>query len=163
MLIGTPNQVDYSITEGDDTIVITTKKIEIKIEKETSKITSNFLDGTEFFSQIKTNFQTADILDLGLSKLGDNFACFEALELENDEIIYGLGERFDSFIRNGRTVDFHNKDAVGTTSRRTYINIPFYLSTKGYGLFLNSSTKIGVFTYYWAILIHFPNALRYHF
>ena len=43
--------------------------------------------------------------------------------------------------RNGRTVDFHNKDAVGTTSRRTYINIPFYLSTKGYGLFLNSGVK----------------------
>ena len=141
MLIGEPNKVDYSITEHKDTIVITTKKIEIKIDKQTTTITANFLDGTEFFSQKKQNFETADIHELGLAKLNDNYACFEALELENDEIIYGLGERFDSFTRNGRTVDFHNKDAVGTTSRRTYINIPFYLSTKGYGLFLNSSAK----------------------
>ncbi len=142
MLIGEPKKVDYSITEHKDTIVITTKKIEIKIDKETTKITANFLDGIEFFSQKKQNFETADIHELGLAKLNDDYACFEALELENDEIIYGLGERFDSFTRNGRTVDFHNKDAVGTTSRRTYINIPFYLSTKGYGLFLNSSAKI---------------------
>jgi alpha-D-xyloside xylohydrolase len=76
-----------------------------------------------------------------LSSNGNETACFEAVSLETDEVIYGLGERFDSLTRNGRTVDFHNKDAVGTTSRRTYINIPFYLSTKGYGLFLNSSAK----------------------
>ena len=39
--------------------------------------------------------------------------------------------------RKGRGVDFYNKDAIGTTSPRTYVNVPFYLSTKGYGLFLN--------------------------
>ena len=119
----------------------TTQKIEIQVNKETTKISAKFLDGNEFFSQKKYEFQAADAYDLGLAELDGNYACFESLDLENDELIYGLGERFDSLIRNGRTVDFHNKDAVGTTSRRTYINIPFYLSTKGYGLFLNSGTK----------------------
>lgn len=142
MLVGTPKKVDYTITEIDTTILITTKKIEITLDKDTTKISAKFINGTEFFSQKKQEFQAADIYDLGLAKLNDNYACFEALELENDEVIYGLGERFDSLIRNGRTVDFYNKDAVGTTSRRTYINIPFYLSTKGYGLFLNSGAKI---------------------
>ncbi len=142
MLIGAPEKVDYIITETDTAILITTKKIEIKLDKETTKISAKFIDGMEFFSQKKQEFQAADIYDLGLAELDGNYACFEALELENDEVIYGLGERFDSLIRNGRTVDFHNKDAVGTTSRRTYINIPFYLSTKGYGLFLNSGAKI---------------------
>ena len=39
----------------------------------------------------------------------------------------------------GRPVDFWNKDAIGTTSPRSYVNVPFFLSTRGYGLFLNSS------------------------
>ena len=64
------------------------------------------------------------------------------MDLDTDEVIYGLGERFDSLTRNGRAVDFHNKDAVGTTSPRTYVNIPFYMSTRGYGLFLNTGTKV---------------------
>ena len=142
MLIGKPENVDFKIEETIDEITITTNEIQITINKETTLISAKFIDGKEFFSQAKTNFQTNDILDLALADLDGDYACFEALTLEHDEIIYGLGERFDSLTRNGRTVDFYNKDAVGTTSRRTYINIPFYISTKGYGLFLNFGSRI---------------------
>lgn len=142
MLIAKPQLVDFVFHEMEQEFTLTTSKIQIKIDKKTSRILGSFLDGTEFFGQLKYDFQTGDVHDLALADLDGDYACFEALDLEHDEIIYGLGERFDSLIRNGRTVDFHNKDAVGTTSRRTYINVPFYLSTKGYGLFLNSGTKI---------------------
>lgn len=137
MLTAEPEKVDFTFENN----TVKTKEIEIRIDSETGKITANRLDGTEYFSELKTAFKAADIYDLSLSSNGNETACFEAVSLETDEVIYGLGERFDSLTRNGRTVDFHNKDAVGTTSRRTYINIPFYLSTKGYGLFLNSSAK----------------------
>lgn len=137
MLTAEPEKVDFTFENN----TVKTKEIEIRIDSETGKITANRLDGTEYFSELKTAFKAADIYDLSLSSNGNETACFEAVSLETDEVIYGLGERFDSLTRNGRTVDFHNKDAVGTTSRRTYINVPFYLSTKGYGLFLNSSAK----------------------
>ncbi|MDO4846673.1 MAG: glycoside hydrolase family 31 protein [Clostridiaceae bacterium] len=137
MLTAEPEKVDFTFENN----TVRTKEIEIRIDSETGKITANRLDGTEYFSELKTAFKAADIYDLSLSSNGNEAACFEAVSLETDEVIYGLGERFDSLTRNGRTVDFHNKDAVGTTSRRTYINIPFYLSTKGYGLFLNSSAE----------------------
>ena len=137
MLTAEPEKVDFTFENN----TVRTKEIEIHIDSETGKITANRLDGTEYFSELKTAFKAADIYDLSLSSSGNETACFEAVSLETDEVIYGLGERFDSLTRNGRTVDFHNKDAVGTTSRRTYINIPFYLSTKGYGLFLNSSAE----------------------
>ena len=118
---------------------IKTDKIEIHIDSESGRISSGYPGGNTFFSQLKTSFKAADIYDLSLSKRDNETACFEALELDSDELIYGLGERFDSIVRNGRQTDFHNKDAVGTTSTRSYVNIPFYISTKGYGLFLNSS------------------------
>ena len=137
MLTAEPEKVDFTFENN----TVRTKEIEIRIDSETGRITANRLDGTEYFSELKTAFKAADIYDLSLSSNGNETACFEAVSLETDEVIYGLGERFDSLTRNGRTVDFHNKDAVGTTSRRTYINVPFYLSTKGYGLFLNSSAK----------------------
>ena len=137
MLIAEPENVDFAFENN----TVKTSEIEIHIDVETGRISANYVDGTEYFSQLKTSFKAADIYDLSLSKNGNNYACFEAIELENDEMIYGLGERFDSLTRNGRQVDFHNKDAVGTTSLRSYVNIPFYLSTKGYGLFLNSSAK----------------------
>ncbi len=135
MLIAEPEDVRFAYSDG----TIRTGKIEIHIDSETSRITASYAGGKEYFSQLKTSFKAADIYDLALSERDGGYACFEAIALESDELIYGLGERFDSIVRNGRPVDFRNKDAVGTTSRRTYVNIPFYLSTRGYGLFLNSS------------------------
>jgi len=141
MLIGKPNAVKYQIDDKEDQIILKTAKIEIIIDKKTLRISAKFIDGEMFFAQKKSEFFASDVNDLALCQLEGEYACFEALELEQDEVIYGLGERFDGIVRNGRIVDFHNKDAVGTTSRRTYVNIPFYLSTKGYGLFLNSGAK----------------------
>ncbi len=138
MLIAEPQKVDFEVLTDDDSITVKTKKIEIRIDRQTAKISAFDNRGAEYYSQRKNNFRTPDTCDLALGTLGRERKVFEALELENNEIIYGLGERFDGLIRNGRTVDFYNKDAVGTTSRRAYVNIPFYISTKGYGLFLNS-------------------------
>ncbi|MCR4578229.1 MAG: hypothetical protein K5784_10035 [Clostridiales bacterium] len=152
MLVAQPEKVPFTYADG----VISTDTISIRIDPETSRISSGYPDGKEFFSQLKSAFQAADIFDLAMSRNGAESACFEALELENDEVIYGLGERFDSLTRNGRQVDFHNKDAVGTTSPRTYVNLPFYLSTKGYGLFLNSSAKTD-----WQIATKDASALQF--
>ncbi len=141
MLVGKPQNTAFAVREDSENITLKTSAMTVCIHKETCEISAKNRDGVCFFSQLKTTFQAADVYDMSVSVLGGEKACFEALELENDELIYGLGERFDSLTRNGRQVDFHNKDAVGTTSLRTYVNIPFYMSTKGYGLFLNSSAK----------------------
>ena len=52
------------------------------------------------------------------------------------ECVYGLGERFTSFVKNGQTVEIWNEDG-GTASERTYKNVPFYLTNRGYGVFVN--------------------------
>ncbi|MDQ0207678.1 alpha-xylosidase [Alkalicoccobacillus murimartini] len=60
----------------------------------------------------------------------------EQLSLDVGELIYGLGERFTPFVKNGQVVDIWNEDG-GTGSEQTYKNIPFYVSNKGYGVFVN--------------------------
>ena len=57
------------------------------------------------------------------------------------EKIYGLGERFTNFIKNGQTVDIWNEDG-GTGTEQAYKNIPFYLSNKKYGLFVDNPGKV---------------------
>ncbi|KAG9225936.1 hypothetical protein CCMSSC00406_0006442 [Pleurotus cornucopiae] len=59
-------------------------------------------------------------------------------QLSVGEKIYGLGERFGPFIKNGQTVEMWNEDG-GTSSELTYKNIPFYLSSRGYGIFIPHS------------------------
>lgn len=60
----------------------------------------------------------------------------EQLSMQVGETIYGMGERFAPFVRNGQSVDIWNEDG-GTNSEIAYKNIPFYLSSQGYGLLVN--------------------------
>ncbi|QHF25226.1 alpha-xylosidase [Rathayibacter sp. VKM Ac-2804] len=60
----------------------------------------------------------------------------EQLDLGVGELVYGLGERFGPFVKNGQTVDVWNADG-GTSSEQAYKNVPFYLSSHGYGVLVN--------------------------
>jgi len=63
------------------------------------------------------------------------------MSLTVDEKIYGLGERFGPFIKNGQNVGMWNADG-GTSSEQAYKNIPFYLSSRGYGVFVNHPEEV---------------------
>ncbi len=65
----------------------------------------------------------------------------EQLAIDVDEYIYGLGERFTPFVKNGQVVDMWNEDG-GTASEIAYKNIPFYLSNKGYGVLVDSEGDV---------------------
>jgi alpha-D-xyloside xylohydrolase len=65
----------------------------------------------------------------------------EQLTLSVGEHIYGLGERFQAFSRNGQTVDMWNSDC-GTCSDKGYKDVPFFLSSKGYGVLVNSPARV---------------------
>ncbi|GIF49436.1 alpha-D-xyloside xylohydrolase [Asanoa ferruginea] len=60
----------------------------------------------------------------------------DRLALGVGETVYGLGERFGAFVKNGQTVDIWNADG-GTASEQAYKNVPFYLSSAGYGVFVD--------------------------
>ena len=63
------------------------------------------------------------------------------LDIAVGEKIYGLGERFGPFIKNGQTVDMWNEDG-GTSSEQAYKNVPFFISSRGYGVFVNNPGRV---------------------
>ncbi len=67
--------------------------------------------------------------------------CVEELALGVGEAIYGLGERFTPFVKNGQVVDIWNEDG-GTASEQAYKNVPFYLSSRGYGVFVRNAGRV---------------------
>src|SRR5262245_1586503 len=65
----------------------------------------------------------------------------EQLALGVGENVYGLGERFGPLVKNGQAIDIWNEDG-GTSSELAYKNIPFYVTDRGYGVFVNHPGRV---------------------
>ena len=87
-------------------------------------------------------------LTTGIGKLSGHFSdekgkswMVQYLELGVGETVYGLGERFTSFVKNGQAIDIWNEDG-GTSSEQAYKNIPFYITSRGYGVLVNNPGRV---------------------
>ncbi|MFA9390235.1 MAG: alpha-xylosidase [Prolixibacteraceae bacterium] len=62
-----------------------------------------------------------------------------SFKADANECFVGTGERFTKMDLSGRTLQLKNQDGQGVNNRRTYKNIPFYLSSRLYGVFMHTS------------------------
>lgn len=65
-----------------------------------------------------------------------------SFELAHDEQIFGTGESFTRLNKRGQKILLSIRDAIGTQSQRMYKPIPFFLSSRGYGVFVHTSAPI---------------------
>jgi alpha-D-xyloside xylohydrolase len=56
--------------------------------------------------------------------------------------VYGLGEKFGPLNRRGQLVDSWNSDATTVNSELSYKNAPFAWSPDGWGLFVNTPSRV---------------------
>jgi alpha-D-xyloside xylohydrolase len=63
----------------------------------------------------------------------------ETVAVTPGEAFYGFGERFTRLDRWGQELVLWTADSGNVSSPRSYKNIPFLISTAGYGLFMHSS------------------------
>lgn len=89
----------------------------------------DYLDGERLLTQ-------SGWRGMGYVDTEDGRFIHEQLALGVGECVYGLGERFTPFVKNGQAIDLWNEDG-GTSSEQAYKNIPFYLTNRGYGVFIN--------------------------
>ncbi|MDP4208637.1 MAG: alpha-xylosidase [Bacteroidota bacterium] len=74
-----------------------------------------------------------------VEKDGVNDRVTISFHAQPDEVFVGSGERFSKLDLSGHTFQLHNQDGQGVNNRRTYKNIPFYVSSRMYGLFLHTA------------------------
>ena len=65
----------------------------------------------------------------------------EQLSLAVGETVYGLGERFTPWVKNGQVVENTNRDG-GTACEQAYKSVPFYLTSRGYGVLVNEAGPV---------------------
>ncbi len=136
------------LTEETDTLLIMrSASLSVEVEKESGafrfvrrnaqgaaeKLTAS---GWRDLAYMKTDWKGA-AYDRGS---GDAYMR-EQLSLSVGELVYGLGERFSAFVKNGQSVDIWNEDG-GTSTDQSYKNIPFYMTNRGYGVFVNHPERV---------------------
>lgn len=142
------NEFLLELSEFPDHYQIRTNKLHLAIYKQNFRIEVYNAAGelvTESGSKTKNEFSNAfDSYPLGFIFDGQTRTNFgvENFTLYPGEAIFGLGERFDGVNKMGKTIGHWSFEGYGNTSGRTYKPIPFFMSTQGYGIFLNESKPI---------------------
>ena len=65
-----------------------------------------------------------------------------AFTLSPNEMIFGCGESYTQFNKRGQKVVLCTDDANGVQNETMYKPIPFFMSSRGYGMFMHTSTPI---------------------
>jgi len=65
-----------------------------------------------------------------------------AFTLSPDEKIFGCGESFTALNKRGQKIVLWSTDANGIQNQRMYKPIPFFMSSRGYGMFIHTSSPI---------------------
>ena len=121
-----------TVENGEKKLVVTTGLLTAKILKEPFQI-EYYYDG---------KFLTASVpRQLAYMTTNDGPFCRERLQASVDESFYGFGEYFTPYVKNGQVVDVWNEDG-GTASEQAYKTVPFYMSNRGYGVFVNHPEKV---------------------
>lgn len=126
--------VKLEIAENDDTICITSGKMSACVSKQGDWNIDYIFDGKRITGSGKKYMGY-------IAKQDDSTYMKEQLSLATGECVYGLGERFTAFVKNGQVVDMWNDDG-GTCSEIAYKNIPFYISSRGYGVLVAHPEKV---------------------
>jgi len=65
-----------------------------------------------------------------------------SLALNSGEPVYGLGEKFGRLNHRGELITSWNWDALGVNAERSYKNLPFAWSPEGWGIFVNTPSRV---------------------
>ena len=63
-------------------------------------------------------------------------------ELAQDERIYGFGESFTRLNKRGQRIIAFIRDGMGVQNQLQYKSVPFFMSSRGYGMFVHTSAPV---------------------
>lgn len=124
------------IEENEEQLIYQTGSLKAVIDKAPNGYKMAFYKGDTFLTE--SSFR--NLAYMQNTKTGKNYM-LEQMFLDVDEYVYGLGERFTPFVKNGQVVEMWNEDG-GTASEIAYKNIPFYVTNKGYGILVDNEGDV---------------------
>lgn len=147
MLSGSvPRDASWRVEQNDREIVYTSAHGRVRIIKQPWQIeiydqrgrlltrTQNLGNPATFFIPVPFSFVRRS------TDLARRIAA--TFELQHDEKIFGCGESFTRFDKRGQRVLVSTRDGMGTQNELMYKPIPFFLSNRGYGMFVHTSAPL---------------------
>ncbi len=134
------NKVDngYRYTSLYGSVTITESPWRIEIRDSEGKLLTHTIhntDGSETFTPLLPFSFVRRASDYSTSMSA-------VFSLSPDEKIFGCGESFTEFNKRGQKVVLWTDDANGTQNETMYKPVPFFLSSRGYGVFMHTSSPI---------------------
>lgn len=127
--------VSVKQSEADGKIVLATSELKVVIDKSNYAIEVFNNEGRSLYKET------------GAPHFGETEAIVNKVVLDPAEHFFGFGERMDFLDQRGKRVSlnvglgFGSKPAVGGKDilRANYCPVPFFMSTKGYGIFFHNA------------------------
>jgi len=142
----------FMLSEDPESLHLATQSIRLDVAREPWRIRLMDATGTSICQEASERMpeapaepgRTRAVADLGFLRDPESARVMvhETFELAHDEDLYGLGEQFARINRVGQRFELWAADAYGISHHRTYKNIPFLWSTRGYGLFVNTTFRV---------------------
>jgi alpha-D-xyloside xylohydrolase len=134
-----PIKGGYQYTSEFGKVEIQTQPFHIKIYDASGKLLTSTVNHSDFRSSTYT-----PVLPFSYVRRASDYSrSFNAaFMLSPDEKIFGCGESFTQFNKRGQKVVLWTDDANGVQNETMYKPIPFYMSSRGYGVFMHTSTPI---------------------
>lgn len=135
------------ITDDGETLRITSDAVTAVVEKRPWCVRIEDSDGREVWSERIDDYSSGGYVafPLGYSRSlsGDDLRFHESMTLRPDEHLYGLGERYGPLDKRGTRHVFWIRDThVTNTSDMSYMAVPFFWSSAGYGVFVNHTSPM---------------------
>lgn len=140
-----PEKAEVNVEEDETFLYIKTSRTELHLRKIPWELTV-YLDGIEVTREQIQDFncgQRYKSIPLGFArdKSGKVLYAFETMYLYTDEAFYGFGETFTPFNKRGQKLTVWQRDAESTNSDVAYKAMPYFVSTSGYSILLNTYTR----------------------
>lgn len=134
----TPRGHEYSNSFG--TVVITEAPWRIEVYNAEGKLL------TRTAARIDNDSTYTPVLPFSYVRRASDYSRSYAavFNISPNEKFFGCGESFTGFDKRGQKVVLFTDDANGVENETMYKPIPFFMSSRGYGMFLHTSTPISI-------------------
>lgn len=146
MVVGAlPAPTALAVESTDAAVTVTTAAMVVQVDRSPLMITIRDADGIErcrIGGPEKNLWGNWDTHPTGVSTTTDGHRlATETYALRPGEAVYGFGEQPGRLDKVGQTIDLDMVEALGTTTPRAYKNIPFFWTTRGYGVFWHTTAR----------------------
>ncbi|MBQ2002741.1 MAG: DUF4968 domain-containing protein, partial [Bacteroidaceae bacterium] len=126
----TPGKEKFTVEENASAVTLKTENMAVSISKQTGDVAFSNLDGKALLKEGRKS--EVKLISSGVDK--GRYSISQEFDLDKEEAIFGFGQRKSMKLnQRGEDIDLWNAN--------TNINIPFFSSEKGYGLYWDNAGR----------------------